>query len=109
MYADRYEQFQQINKIFQKIYKSSPFFPFLSSFITSIMERIEQDKFTGLNRDWTKKRSGIAASISIEDLTEKEVKSSTEDGAICKLSVLADPTNEQWTKIKRMIRILDCC
>ena len=38
---------------------------------------------------------------------EKEVQSSTKDGVIRELSVLADPTNEQSTKIKRKIRILD--
>ena len=38
---------------------------------------------------------------------EKEVQSSTQDGAIFDLSVLADPTNKQSTKIKRKIRILD--
>ena len=38
---------------------------------------------------------------------EKEVQLSTQDGAIRELSVLADPTNEQSTKIKRKIRILD--
>ena len=38
---------------------------------------------------------------------EKEVQSSTQDGAIRELSVLADPTNEQSTKIKRKIRILN--
>ena len=38
---------------------------------------------------------------------EKEVQSSTQDDAIRELSVLADPTNEQSTKIKRKIRILD--
>ena len=38
---------------------------------------------------------------------EKEVQSSTQDGAIRELTVLADPTNEQSTKIKRKIRILD--
>ena len=35
------------------------------------------------------------------------MQSSTQDGAICEFSVLADPTNEQSTKIKRKIRILD--
>ena len=35
------------------------------------------------------------------------MQSSTQDGAICELSVLADPSNEQSTKIKRKIRILD--
>ena len=33
--------------------------------------------------------------------------SSSQDGAIRELSVLADPSNEQSTKIKRKIRILD--
>ena len=38
---------------------------------------------------------------------EKGVQSSAQDGAIRELSVLADPTNEQSTKIKRKICILD--
>ena len=71
------------------------------------MARSEQGKYTRLNCDWTKKRSGIAAPISLEDLMEKEVQSSTQDGAIRELSVLADPTNKQSTKIKRKINILD--
>ena len=37
----------------------------------------------------------------------KEVQLSTQDGAICELLVLVDPTNEQSTKIKQKIRILD--
>ena len=37
----------------------------------------------------------------------KEVQSSTQDGAICELSVLADLTNKQSTKIKWKIHILD--
>ena len=79
----------------------------MSPFNTSIMTRSEQGKSIKLNRDWTKKSSGIAAPISLEDLMEKEVQSSTQDGAIRELSVLADPTNEQFTKIKRKILILD--
>ena len=71
------------------------------------MARGEQGNSTRLNRDWTKKRSGIAAPISLKDLMEKEVQSSTQDGAICELSVLADPTNKHSTKIKKKIRILD--
>ena len=35
------------------------------------------------------------------------MQSSTQDGAIRELSVLADLTNKQSTKIKRKIRILD--
>ena len=38
---------------------------------------------------------------------EKEAQSSTQDGAIPELSVLADPANKDSTKIKRKIRILD--
>ena len=60
-----------------------------------------------LSRDWTKKKAGISAPISLEDLMEKEVQSSTHDGAIRELSVLAEPINEHSTKIKRKIRILD--
>ena len=37
---------------------------------------------------------------------EKDVQSSLEDGAIRKLSVLADPENEDSTRIKQKIRIL---
>ena len=38
---------------------------------------------------------------------ENEVQSSSQDGVIYELSVLADPSNEHSTKIKRNIRILD--
>ena len=38
---------------------------------------------------------------------EKEVQSSTQDGAIRGLLVLPDPKNEESTKIKQKIRILD--
>ena len=71
------------------------------------MARGEQGKYTQLNHDWTKKRSGIAAPISLEDLMEKEVQSSTQDSAIRELSVLADPANEDSNKIKKKICILD--
>ena len=71
------------------------------------MARVEKGKSTGINRYWNKKRSGIAAPISIEDLMENEMQSSLQGSAICKLSVLADPANEDSTKIKRKIRILD--
>ena len=49
----------------------------------------------------------MAAPVSLEDITEKEVQSFTQDGAIPELSVLADPTNENSTKIKQKIRILE--
>ena len=67
----------------------------------------EQGKSARPSHEWTKKSSGTSAPISLEDLMEKEVQSSTQDGAIRELSVLADPTNEQSTKIKRKICILD--
>ena len=35
------------------------------------------------------------------------MQSSLEDGAICELSVLTDPENEDSTRIKQKIRILD--
>ena len=38
---------------------------------------------------------------------ENEVQSSLEDGAIRELPVLADPANEDSTRIKWKIRILD--
>ena len=69
--------------------------------------RSEQVKSARSSRDGSKKRSCTSAPISLDDLIEKEVQSSSQDGAICELSVLADPTNEQSTKIKRKIRILD--
>ena len=76
-------------------------------FNTNVMARGEQGNSTRLNRDCTKKRSGIAAPIIIEDLMKKGVQSSTQDGAIRELSLLADPANKDTTKIKRKICILD--
>ena len=51
--------------------------------------------------------SGTSARICLEDLMEKEVQLSTQDGAIRELSVFADPSDEHSTNIKRKIRILD--
>ena len=102
-----YKRFQQIDKIFQKIDKdSNPFFSFLAPSITSIM-RSEQVNSSQPSRGVLKKRSGTSAPISLEDLMEKEVQSSSQDSAIRELSVLADPSNEHRTNIKRKIRILD--
>ena len=75
-YVDCYERFQQINKVFKKK-DSNPFLYFLYPFNTSVMACGEQGKSTQLNYDETKKRSGIAAPIILEDLMEKEVQSST--------------------------------
>ena len=71
------------------------------------MARGEQGTSTRLNRDRTKKISGIAAPIILEDLMEKKLQSSLQDGAIRELSVLADPVDKHSTKIKQKIRILD--
>ena len=70
------------------------------------MAHVEQVKSTRVNRDWTKARK-FTAPISLEDLMGKEVLLYLEDGAMRELSVLADTSNEDSTRIKRKIRILD--
>ena len=80
------------------------------------MARSEQGKSTRLNRDWTKKRSGIAAPISLEDLMEKEVQLSTQDCVIREVSVLlTQQTNSpprssgrstSWITPKKLIEVL---
>ena len=67
----------------------------------------EQAKSARTSRDPLKKRSSTSAPISLKDLMDKEVLSSSQDGAICELSVLADPSNKHSTKIKQKICILD--
>ena len=69
--------------------------------------RSEQVKSARPSHDGPKKRSGTSAPISLEDLMEKEVQLSSQDGAIRELLVLSDPSNKHSTKIKRKIRILD--
>ena len=69
--------------------------------------RSEQAKSAQPSRGALKKRSSTSAPIRIEDLMDKEVLSSSQDGAIRELSVLANPSNEQSTNIKQKIRILD--
>ena len=68
---------------------------------------IEQAKSSRSSRDAPKKRSSTLAPISLEDLMDKEVLSSSQDGNIRDLSVLSDPSNEKITKIKQRIRMLD--
>ena len=70
------------------------------------MARGKQVKSTQINRDWTKERK-VTSPISLENLTGKGVQLSLEDGAIFELSVLNDPTNEDSTRIKQNIHILD--
>ena len=69
--------------------------------------RSEQAKSAQPSRDALKKRSSKSAPISLEDLMDKEVLSSSQDGAIRELSVLANPSNKHSTKIKQKIRILE--
>ena len=69
--------------------------------------RSEQAKSSRSSCDALKKRSSTPAPISLEDLMDKEVLSSSQDGDICDLSVLSDPANEKSTKIKQRICMLD--
>ena len=69
--------------------------------------RSKQAKSARSSRDALKKRSSTSAPISLEDLMDKEVLSSSQDGTIRELSVLSDPSYKQSTNIKQKIRILD--
>ena len=69
--------------------------------------RSEQAKSSLSSRGKPKKRSITIAPISLEDLMDKEVLSSSQDGDIRDLSVLSDPSNKKSTKIKQRIRMLD--
>ena len=82
-----------------------PFFYFLAPSITSIM-RSEQAKSAQSSRDALKKRSSTSAPISLEDLMDKEVQSSSQDGTIRELSVLSNPSNEQSTRSSRKYAFL---
>ena len=66
----------------------------------------KKDKSTRVNRDWKKARK-VNVPIILKDLMVKELPSSPEDGDSLELSVLTDPTNEDSTRIKRKIHILD--
>ena len=69
--------------------------------------RSEQEKSSRSSRVEPKKHSSTIAPISLEDLMDKEMLSSSQDGNICELLVLSDPSNEKSTKIKQRIRILE--
>ena len=69
--------------------------------------RSEQAKALRSSRGAPKKRCSTLAPISLEDLMDKEVWSSSQDGDIRDLSVLSDPSDEQSTKIKQRICMLD--
>ena len=66
----------------------------------------EKDKPPRVDCYWIKSRK-LNAPISLEDLMVKEVPLSLEDGDMRKLSVRTDPTNEDSTRVKRKIRILE--
>ena len=69
--------------------------------------RSEQAKSSRSSRGEAKKHTSTIAPISLEDLMDKEMLSSSQDGNIRELSVLSDPSNENSTKIKQRIRMLD--
>ena len=68
--------------------------------------RSEQAKYSQSSRGEAKKHTSTIAPISLEDLMDKEMLSSSQDGNICELSVLSDHSNKKITKIKQRIRIL---
>ena len=69
--------------------------------------RSEQAKSSQSSRGEAKKHTSTIAPISLEDLMDKEVLSSSQDGEIRELSVLSDTSNEKSTKINQRIRILE--
>ena len=74
--------------------------------IISVMEHSKKDKSTRVNLGLKKTRK-LNAPISLEDFIVKELPLSLEDGDICELSVITNPTNEDSTRIKRKIFILN--
>ena len=70
------------------------------------MARSKKYQSKRVNCDWTKARK-VNAPISLKYLIAKELTSSLEEGDMRKLSVHTDPTNEDSTRIKQKIRILD--
>ena len=66
----------------------------------------KQVTFSGSIHGEAKKVPRAIAPISLEDMMDKEVLSSSKDGKIRELSVLSDPSNDNSTKIKQRIKIL---
>ena len=54
-----------------------------------------------------KKQEEVNAPISLKDLMVKELNSPLEDSDMHKLAVRTDPYNEDSTRVKQKIRILD--
>ena len=73
-YAVTTSDFKKSTRFFQN--KSNPFFSFRAPSITSIMHS-EQEKYAQLSRGALKIRSSTSAPISLEDLMDKEVLSSS--------------------------------
>ena len=69
--------------------------------------RSEQANSSRSSRGEPKKHSSTIAPISLEDLMDKEMLSSSQDSNIREQLVLSDPSNEKSTKIKQRIRMLD--
>ena len=69
--------------------------------------RSEQAKSSQSSLGEAKKHTSTIAPISLEDLMDKEMPSSSQDGEIRELSVLSDPSNEKSTEIKERIIILE--
>ena len=66
----------------------------------------KQVTFSRSSRGEAKKVPRAIAPISLEDMMDKEVLSSSQDGKIRELSVLSDPSNDKSTKIKQRIKIV---
>ena len=70
------------------------------------MARNKKEKSPQVNCDWKKSRK-VNAPISLKYLMVKELPLSLEDGYMRELSVRTDPSNENSTRVKQKIRILD--
>ena len=70
------------------------------------MRHHAKEKSPRTDRGWTK-AINVTAPISLEDLMVKERPVSLDDGDMRELLVRTDPTNEDLTRIKRRIRIMD--
>ena len=70
------------------------------------MTRRKKENSPLVDRYWTKARK-LNAPIILEYFMVKELPSSLEGDDMRELSVCTDPTNENSTRVKRKIRILD--
>ena len=70
------------------------------------MRHHAKEKSPRTDRGWTK-AINVTAPISLEDLMVKERPVSLDDGNMRELLVQTDPTNEDSTRIKRRIHIMD--